>query len=108
MCSADARPGAPGRIDCRIFPDASGFTPEAPYPGHTATCASGSEYLPSLEAATRIFTQLGELLRRARRRRLRSKKHCAVEGGKRVYANHPLTEVRICESSFDRGLPRKK
>ena len=72
MCSANARPGAPGRIDCRIFPGASGFTPKAPYPGHTATCASGSEYLPSLEAATRIFTQLGELLRRARRRRLLS------------------------------------
>ena len=39
-----------------------------------------------LRIGVRIFTQLGELLRRALRRRLRSKKHCAVEGGKRVYA----------------------
>jgi len=29
MCGANARPGAPGRIDCRIFPSASGFTPKA-------------------------------------------------------------------------------
>ena len=70
--SAIARPGAPGGIDVSIFPSTSGFAPKAPFPGHTATCTSGSEYLPSLEAATRIFTQLGELLRRARRRRLLS------------------------------------
>ena len=60
MCSANARPGAPGGIDCQHLSERLGVRTQGVFPWAYSR----------LRIGVRIFTQLGELLRRARRRRL--------------------------------------
>jgi len=81
MCSANARPGAPGGIDCQHLSERLGVRTQGAFPWAYSRLRIGVRIFtqlggcdpniyPARRAATRIFTQLGELLRRARRRRL--------------------------------------